>query len=171
VANVAYQLELSMPKENAAAVPTAAVRELLPYKSVWLTVDSKGFRSKSCVLDLPDDYSVQDVSDNPKLFRTVQADRNRALNAGDKLEIWWFDKVATAIVDFASPTEVVLTKMQVLQRRPRDREPWSNGEVAVRPADGKWAGIRVRDNVRLTGLYDNWEAARAAVWQLSGVRP
>jgi hypothetical protein len=159
---------LTMPKVETAPV-TVASRELLPIKSTWATVDSKGFRTKDVVIDLPDEISPQDLSDNPGLFRVLQKDRDRALNSLDKITFVWFDKIATATVDYADPEVVVLTKMDIRQRRPRDREPWQDSNFAVRPINGKWSWFRKSDGTQMGGLRDNWEAARADCWQANGV--
>jgi hypothetical protein len=99
----------------------------------------------------------------------VQKDRNRALNALDRVTFVWFDRIATAIVDYADPEEVIFTKMDIRQRRPRDREPWQNDNFVVRPIHGKWSWFRKSDGTQMGGLRDNWEAARADCWQANGV--
>jgi hypothetical protein len=157
-----------MPKVETAQV-TVASRELLPIKSTAVTIDAKGFRTKDVVVDLPDELSPQDISDNPKLWRVVQKDRNRALNALDRVTFVWFDKIATAIVDYADPEEVIFTKMQIVQRRDRNRTPWENENFAIRPINGKWSWFRKSDGVQMGGLRDNWEAARSDCWQANGV--
>src|SRR5262245_64518876 len=115
-----------MPKDNTAPVIVESKPEILPLKSVWATVDSRGHKSKTVIIDLPDEYTPQIISDNPRLFRTIQADCNRALNAGDKVELWWFARAAFATVDYADNAEVVFLKMDIRQRRARDRTPWSS---------------------------------------------
>src|SRR5262245_35364964 len=158
-----------MPKENTAPVIVESKPEILPLKSVWAYVDSRGFKSKTVIIDLPDEYTPQIISDNPRLFRTIQADRNRALNAGDKVELWWFDKAGFATADYADNAEVVFLKMDIRTRRVRDREPYSDGTYAVRPQAGKWAAFRISDGVRMGGYYDSWQAARGEIYSLTGV--
>lgn len=155
-------------KTEAALVPVAS-RELLPIKTTAVTVDSRNFRTKEVFVDLDDTLGPQDISDNPKLWRVVQQDRNRALNALDRVTFVWFDKIATALVDYADPNEVVFTKMEIRQRRERDRIPWQNDNFEIRPIHGKWSWFRKSDGVQMGGLRDNWEAARGDCWQHNGV--
>lgn len=85
----------------------------------------------------------------------------------------WFDKIATCLVDYASPDEVVFTKMDIKQRRSRDRTPWTStcGQYEVRPYKDGWSWVRVKDQVRMSGetTWPHWEGARAACWQHTGV--
>jgi hypothetical protein len=54
-----------------------------------------------------------------------------------------------------------------LNRRYIDREPFNDGQYAVRPFDGKWGAFRINDGVRMGALYDRWEAARNENLQLN----
>ena len=67
------------------------------------------------------------------------------------------------------PNEVVLTKMDIRQRRERDRIPWQDANHEVRPIAGKWSWFRKSDGIQMGGLRDNWEAARADCWTHNGV--
>src|SRR5262245_3022714 len=118
-----------------------------------------------------DEYSVQDISDRPDLFRTIQKtqDSRRRLNALDTVRFVWLDKIATATVDHATSEAVYFTKMEIKQRRDIDREPFNDGTYAVRPFNGKWGAFRISDSVRMGGLYDRWEAARNEIYNLTGV--
>jgi hypothetical protein len=159
-----------MAKSETTPVPV--VRELLPIKTPTVTVDCRNFRTKDVIVDMPDDLGPQNLNDNPKLWRIVQASRGKALNALDRVTLVWFDKIATAIVDCADSNEVVLTKMTIMQRRERDRVPWRSpdGQYEIRPISGKWSWFRTSDNVQMGGLRENWEAARANCRQHTGIR-
>lgn len=56
-----------MSKETAPTV-TVASRELLPLKTTWLVVDAVGFRTKSVLVDVPDDITPQDIHDHASLL-------------------------------------------------------------------------------------------------------
>jgi hypothetical protein len=100
-----------MAKETAAPVSVASESSTLPLKPVWFTVDSVGQRTKSVILDCPDEYTPQMIHENPGLFRLVQKDRMRALHSLDRLTIIWFDRIAVATVDHGDPEGVTLCKM------------------------------------------------------------
>jgi hypothetical protein len=158
-----------MAKETATvAAPT--VREILPLKAAAVTTDLIGHRSKTVIIDVPDEISPQDISDNPDLFRLIQksADSRKRLNSLDVVRFVWLDKIATATVDHATADEAYFTKMEIKQRRDIDRTPYSDGQYEVRAFEGKWGAFRLRDGVRMGALYDQWQAARAEIWNLGG---
>src|SRR5215510_7394119 len=141
-----------MPKENTAAVSVAStVRELLPIKPDAVCPDVVGHYTKSLIINVPDEITPQDISDHPEIFRVVQKsqDNRRKLNALDTVRFVWLDKIATATVDHATGDKVYFTKMEIKQRRDIDREPYNDGQYAVRPFDGKWGAFRISDGVRM----------------------
>src|SRR5262245_5928653 len=144
-------------------IATPTVRELLPLKSTALVVNRRDFANKSCIVHMDDNYTLQDIQDNPALFRVIQKSRDKALNALDEVMLVWHERVATTIVDFADAETVQFLKMDVKQRNPRDRIPWQNSLYEVRPFNGQWAYYRKQDNVRMsTATWPTWEAARSA---------
>src|SRR5262245_13538316 len=92
---------------KTATAPTAvATRELLPLKSTSLVVNRRDFANKSCILHLEDSsVTLQDLQDNPTLFRVIQRSRDKALSEVDSLELRWHDQIAFTQVDYADGDE------------------------------------------------------------------
>ena len=130
-----------MAKETATVATTT--REILPIKATAVTADLIGHRSKTVLIDMPDEITPQDISDNPTLWRLVQKsqDNRKRLTALDTVRFVWLDKIATATVDHATADEVYFTKMEIKQRRDIDREPFNDGQYAVKAFEGKWGSI------------------------------
>jgi hypothetical protein len=155
-----------MTKSETAAVAVASVREILPLKTAQVQVNRIEQVNKEVFINMEDSVSFADLMADPKLFRTIQKDRSKALNALDAVV---FDRVVFTNVDYANDSEVVLFKAPVLNRRERDRTPWQNENYEVRPIHGKWSWFRKKDGVQMGGLRDSWEAARMDCYQANGV--
>src|SRR5262245_38897773 len=148
---------------KAEAVTTPAVRELLPLKSTSLVVNARNFANKSVILHMEDGYTLQDLQDNPNLFRIIQKSRDKSLNEGDSVELRWHEQIAFTQVDYADGDQVYLLKPQVFKRRERSSTPWENSLYRVGPFNGQWTYWRKSDGVRMTTMtWPTWEAARAA---------
>jgi hypothetical protein len=160
-----------MAKESTAAVSVASeVRELLPVKTSQIQIDRRDHVTKRVIINMTDELSFADLMADPKLLRLAQKDRSKAINALDEIVLVWHDKLVFTHCDFANDSEVILLKAPVINRRDRDREPYADGQYAVRPFNGKWAAFRISDGVRMGNLYDRWEPARSEIWNLTGVK-
>lgn len=155
------------PKLETATA--TALRERLPIKPTYATVDYIGQRTKRVILEMDETgLTLQDIMDDGKLLRLLQQDRQRALSEDDRVEFRWFNMRAYAIVDFADNTEVRFMKPDIKNRSERDRIPWQNANYEVRPVAGGWCYFRKPDKfnpsgVRMsTALWPTWESARAA---------
>jgi hypothetical protein len=153
-----------MSKVETATAP-AAVRERLPIKAIYAKVDSIGQLTKSVVIEMDEsNLTLQDIIDEPKLFRQIQANRQAALSQDDKVELRWLGMRVYAVVDTANHQSVTFLKPDVKHRAEREREPWQDENFAVRACAGGWSYFRKKDGVKMTpATYPNWEAAKAAV--------
>src|SRR5262245_57174554 len=143
-------------------VPTP-VREQLALKSTSLTVNRRDFVNKYCIIHMDDSVTLQDIQDNPTLFRVIQKSRDKALSEGDSVELRWPDQIAFSQVDYADGDEVYLLKPQVFKRRERNRTPWQNATYQVRAINGQWSYFRKSDGVRMTThSWPDWQAAMQA---------
>jgi hypothetical protein len=158
----------------AAKVETAPapLREMLPLKTTQVTVNRVDHAIKQVIIQMDDSISFADLMADPKLFRTIQKDRSKALNALDEVLLVWFDRIVETRVDFADDSEVVLFKATMLNRRDRERTPWQNENYEVRAIAGQWSFFRRKDGVQMTGkTYSTPEAARqACITETSSVR-
>jgi hypothetical protein len=153
-------MELKMAKAELVKV---ASPEIPPIKTKDVEVVLIDQRNKSVVVSMPDSLTLQALMDDPKLWRSIQGDRTKALNEDDRVELRWFDKRAYTAVDYADANEVVLLKPDVRSKRERDRTPWKDNNYEVRSIHGGWSYFRISDDVRMSSaLYPTWEAARAA---------
>jgi len=154
-------------------VTAPAVRERMPIKSLYATVDVKNYRTKSVIIDMDETgLSLQDIMDDGKLLRLIQQDRNRALSEDDRVEFRWFNMRAYAIVDYADGTEVRVLKPDIKNRSERERVQWQDANYEVRPISGGYSYWRRKDNIRITtALFPTWESARnACIRDQAGVR-
>src|SRR5262245_37151372 len=150
-------------KESSSSPAVVASPEKLPIKSTAVTVDARNFRTKSVVVDMPDEISPNDLHEHPDLWRVVQKSRDKALNALDSVTLCWFDKVIYTHADFANDSEVILFKAPVLTRRERDRTPWRNDTYEVRAIAGAFSYFRSKDGIQMTPrTWPTWQAAMQA---------
>jgi hypothetical protein len=159
---------LTMAKSETAVTAPVTITERLPVKTSQIQVDRRDHVTKRVIINMTDELSFADLMDDPKLLRLAQKDRSKAINALDEILLVWHDKVVFTHCDFASDSEVILFKAPTLARRDRDREPYNDGQYAVRAHQGKWAAFRISDNVRMGALYDRFEPARNEIWNLTG---
>ena len=147
---------------EAAAAPV--LREKLPVKAIYARVDTIGQITKRVVIEMEETgLSLQDIMDDGKLLRGIQANRQVALSEDDRVEFHWLGMRAYAVVDYADHAEVRFLKPDVKHRGERDREPWQDQNFAVRPVAGGWSYYRKKDNQKMTGaVYPSWEAAKSA---------
>jgi predicted RNA-binding protein len=153
-----------MAKAETVA-PVVELRERLPIKSVHATADYVGHKTKTVIIEMEESgLTLQDIMDDPKLFRGIQANRGTALQEDDKVELRWLNMRVYAVVDFADNQEVRLLKPDVKHRGERVREPWQDDNFIVRACAGGWSYFRKKDGVKMTpATYPTWEAAKAAV--------
>jgi hypothetical protein len=144
--------------------------ENTPDKPDTMSDMSADIRDMTRLRDNPEPMSFADLMADPKLLRLAQKDRSKAINSLDEIVLVWHDKLVFTHCDFADDSEVILLKAPTINRRDRSREPYCDGQYAVRPLNGKWAAIRISDGVRMGNLYDRFEGARAEIWNLTGVR-
>jgi hypothetical protein len=152
-----------MAKEaTVTAAPAIELRELLPLKTTQATVNRVDHVLKQVILQMEDSISFADLMADPKLFRVIQKDRSKALNALDEVILVWFDRIVETRVDYADDQEVVLFKATTLNRRERDRTPWQNETYEVRAIQGMWSFFRRKDQQQIGRLYSTPELARQA---------
>jgi hypothetical protein len=149
--------------KKSEIVTAPAPRELLPLKPVNVIVNAVNHASKSIIVHVPENLTLQDITDHPALWRTVQQNRDKALSEGDSVELRWHDQIAFTYVDHAADGEVYFLKPQVYRRRERDRTPWQNSTYEVRAINGQYSYFRKKDGIRMTtASWPTWEGAKAA---------
>jgi hypothetical protein len=150
-----------MAKAETVTAPVAP--EKLPIKPSSVIINATNFANKEAIVHMDDSLTLQDLTDKPDLWRTVQRNRDTALSEGDAVQLRWHDQWAFTHVDFADDSEVIFLKPVVHRRRDRDRAPWSNANFEVRAINGQWSYYRIQDGQRMTTVtWPTWEAAKAA---------
>jgi hypothetical protein len=150
-----------MAKPEPITAPVAP--EKLPIKPTSVVINAVNHANKEAIVHMDDSLTLQDLTDKPDLWRTVQRNRDKALSEGDAVQLRWHDQWAFTHVDFADTDEVVFLKPVVHRRRDRDRVFWSDGNFEVRATAGAWAYYRTKDGQRMsTASWPTPEAAKAA---------
>jgi hypothetical protein len=102
----------TMAKSETTEPTVTAAREILPIKSTAVVVDVRNFLTKDVVVHMDDALTPQDLSDSPKLWRTVQQSRDKALNALDRVTFVWHDKIASAV----EPRRAIQSTIEKMKR-------------------------------------------------------
>ncbi|MGI8853627.1 MAG: hypothetical protein ACR2GC_10140 [Methyloceanibacter sp.] len=155
-----------MAKQEVIKTASSAERTLKPLKAGAVQLNSAGFVSKSWVVIMPADYTVDDACNHPELFKIVKTTNpGELINEGDQVEMRWTDKIVRATVDFAAPDwGISFIGITQIKKGVRDRVMFSDGTYEVRPIDGGYSYFRTRDNVKMTNQHwDTPEAAKAAL--------
>ena len=113
------------------------VREITPIKVSNVFVEHYGHSCKHVVVNLPPDFSMQDLNDNPgEVWKLIQRDRTRALAEYDRVELRGAEFVIYASVSHADQDKVVLFDIRRVSKPKRDLSLFSDGNYEVRWAEG-----------------------------------
>jgi hypothetical protein len=155
--------------DKKAEVTKDDERELKAIKSSALKINSEGFCWRDAMLRLPSGYVMQDLHDNPDVFKNIQATSRTALRQFDHLLIVDYSEStwAEAVVSFASATKVYLAGIRIISAKNREDESFQDDTYKINWAGSGYAVTRKADGAAMGAqTFANENAAKAFLLSL-----
>lgn len=164
---MAKQQAVARVEESEAAVSTS--REARPpLRPTALTWDFDGAVTRSAVVRLPEHVVLQDLQDDPTLWRSIQAVSQTALRKFDRLLIISFseDWIVNVLVVEADARSVRLSiRAGDVLRLEANTAEWSDSTYTIRWGGEGYIVVRKADGVRMLPYqYASLEAAKSAAF-------
>lgn len=155
--------------EPEAAAPTSA-REVKPLKPTAVSLQHDGQIWRTLLVRLAAEHTLQDLQDDPTLWRAVQGNPHVALRKYDRLMIVSHDEawlIKDALVTEADHQRVVLSIRpgDVIRMAAKSAE-WSDDRHVIMWETSGWAIFRKSDGVvMLPQRFSSLDAARSEMYR------